>query len=190
MEIPANPKAVSCGPLVVKICMFTLITAAIVITIFAHARNQTDSVNSDHTTALLKMPYGTSRRSTPSIYEQDLLDSDSVQVSLADPLAVQAGEAIRNSFNAQRATTCPSINLYNTRGDIQYVKKLEESNGTVMYTLEIVFDEDVVFARVALLPKNLGSKFELIISTPGPCESGVQEQLAVSVRGTRARSLI
>lgn len=187
MQIPENSKVTSCVPLVVKICMLTFFIATIAITVFAYARNKTDGIDSNHTTALLEMPYDTSRRSTPSIYEQDLLDPDSIPVSLADPLAVQAGEAIRNAFNAQRSITCPSMNLYNSRGDIQYVKKIEESNGTVMFTLEIVFDEDVVFARVALLPNNLGSTFQLIISTPGPCESGVQEQLAVSARGTQTK---
>ncbi len=43
----------------------------------------------------------------------------------------------------------PIIVPYNTRGSIHYAKKAEETNGTTLYTLEIIFGGDVVFAQVS-----------------------------------------
>ena len=105
-------------------------------------------------------------------------------VSAADPLVLQAGEAVRQAFNAQRKTECTSLDPYNTSGAIQYAKRSKDSNETVFYTLEIVLGGDAVFARVAMHPRSPGSKFQLISSFPGPCEYGVQDQLAVSAHGT------
>ena len=167
----------------------TLISAAIaIITVIAFARNKPADLETDlPVPALLGKPYNqSSRRTSKSLSEQDSLDLASVLISVADPLVIQAGEAVRNAFNAQRKATCSSIGLHNTRGAIQYAKKAVQSNGTVLYTMEIVFGDDAIFARVALLPNKVGAKFQLILSIPqaGPCESGVQEQLALSALGT------
>jgi hypothetical protein len=196
-----SEKSKSCAVDFVRIGVLTLLFSLLIITIVAKCVRENDDPNSSirelvdgktsNKSETLR-EYVNSRRSVPSLNEQDLLDADSAQVSLADPLAVQAGEAIRSAFNAHRAAVCPSMDLYNTRGDIQYAKKQVESNGTVMYSLEIDFESNrsnVVFARVALLPVSLDLKFQLIFSAPGPCDSGIQEQLAVSARGTRTKAL-
>jgi hypothetical protein len=176
----------SCAPMFHRIGL-TLISAAIaIITVIALARNKSTDLETDlPVPALLGSPYNqSSRRTSKSLSEQDSLDLASVLISVADPLVIQAGEAVRNAFNAQRKATCSSIGLYNTRGAIQYAKKAVQSNGTVLYTMEIVLGDDAIFARVALLPNKVGAKFQLILSIPGPCESGVQEQLALSALGT------
>ena len=160
---------------------FTLISAVITITLVSIARDRTINFNDGLSTAVI--PGGSFDSSRRSIYEPDLLDNTSILVSSADPLVLQAGEVIRNAFNSQRTAACASINLYNARGTVQYAKRAE-MNGTVYYTLEVAFGGEVVFSRVKLLPKSLSAKFQLIFSIPGPCESGVQEQLAVSAFGT------
>ncbi len=166
---------------------FTLISAAIAITVIAFARNKTPDLKTDLSIAALPGGlYNTSiaRRASASLYEQDTLDRESVLISVADPLVIRAGEYIRNAFNAQRKKTCKSMKLYNSRGVIQYAKKAVETDGTVLYTLEIVFDNAAVFARVALLPNNADAKFNLVLSIPSPCDGEIQEQLAVSSLGT------
>jgi hypothetical protein len=172
---------------------FTLISAVIAITVIAFAKPKTNELETDTTIAALAGgPFNeTSRRSTTSSNEQDSLDLDSVLISVADPLVIQAGEAIRNAFNSQRKTKCTSMKRYNSRGAIQYAKKLVQSNGTVLYTMEIVLGNDAIFARVALLPNQavISSKFHLILSIPGPCEGEVREQLAISALGTQTPAL-
>jgi hypothetical protein len=165
---------------------FALISALITITVIAFAKSKaTDLKTGMSIAALSGWPQNTtSRQSTPSRYGQDSLDLESVIISVADPLVVQTGETIRNTFNAQRKAACPSLELYSTRGAIQYAKKAVQSNGTILYTMEIVFGDEAIFARVALLPDNNGAKFQMILSVPGPCEGGVQEQLAISALGT------
>ncbi len=150
----------------------------------AFARNNAHDHTDLSTTDRLGGPYNASRRSIPSLYEQDSVDLNSVLISVAEPLVIQAAEAVRNAFNTQRKTACASLGYFNARGDIQYAKKADESNGTTLYTLEIVFGDSAVFAQVVLLPSNLNAKFQLISSIPGPCEDGVREQLAVSALGT------
>jgi hypothetical protein len=162
---------------------FTLISTAIAVTMIAFARNKTHDLHTDLFTTDSLGPYNTSRRAVASLYEQDSVDRDSVFVSVADPLVIQAAEAVRNAFNAQRTASCASLGYFNARGATQYAKKAYESNGTTLYTLEIVFGDSAVFARVALQPKSSGTRFQLIFSIPGPCEDGVREQLAVSALG-------
>jgi hypothetical protein len=161
---------------------FTLISAAIAITVIAFARNKTGDFNAAQVSKV-DIPGRSSRRSTQSLIGNDSRDRNSVLISAADPLVLQAGEAIRLAFNAQRATACPSISPYSTRGAIQYAKKAAETNGTFLYTLEIVFGGEAVYARVMMIPKNPSAKFRLVFSIPGPCEVGVEEQLAVSANG-------
>ena len=120
----------------------------------------------------------------PNLFDQDSLDLRSVPVSVADPLIVQAGGAIRTAFNIERNKTCPSKKIYKVQGAIQYARKAVASNGTFLYTLEVSFNDEVVFARVAMSPKKVGTRFQLIFSIPGPCEDRPQDQLAVSSLGT------
>ena len=75
------------------------------------------------------------------------------------------------------------MNLCSTIGAVQYAKKAVALNGTVLYTLEIVFETNAVLGRVALLPNKFGPKFQVIFSIPDPCEGEIQEQLAVSALG-------
>ncbi len=113
----------------------------------------------------------------------DSLDVRTVSVSISDPLIVQAEAAIRNAFRIERNKSCASKNLY-VQGGIQYARKAAALNGTVLYTLEVSYDDEVVFARVSMLSNAVGTRFQLIYSIPGPCEGGPQEQLAVSALGT------
>jgi hypothetical protein len=160
-----TPKStVSCAPMVARVGFASLISAAIAITIIAFAKSRTAVLKSEQSAESLP---ASSRRSISSQYEQDSLDLNSVLVSAADPLVVQAGEAIRNAFNAQRTAVCASMKLYSAGGAIQYAKKAVALNGTVLYTLEIVFGTNAVLARVALQPKNVGAKFQVIFSIPG-----------------------
>ena len=100
-------------------------------------------------------------------------------------MVVQAAEAIRTAFNIERNTTCASKNLYGVQGGIQYARKAVALNGTVMYTMEVNFDDEVVLARVAMLPNTVGKRFQLIFSAPGPCDDGPQDQLAVFLSAGR-----
>jgi hypothetical protein len=110
---------------------FTLISVTItIITVIALSKNKTNDAETD---LCLDAPCNaSSRRSSTSLDEQDSLDLDSVLISAADPLVIQAGEAIRNEINAQRKVVCASMDLYKTRGAIQYAKKAVQSNGTVL----------------------------------------------------------
>ena len=185
------PQVLAVLPLMINRIGFTLISAAIAVTMIAFARNTTHDLHTDLSNVdLLSGPYNASRRLIPSLYEQDSVDRNSVLVSVADPLVIQAAEAIRNAFNSQRTMSCASLGYYNVRGVIQYAKKTDASNGTTLYTLEVVFGDSPVFARVAMQPASLNAKFQLIFSIPGPCEGGVREQLAVSAQGAQMCALL
>jgi hypothetical protein len=107
-------------------------------------------------------------------------------------LVLRAGETVRNTFNTQRRADCPSIGAYNKSGAVQYAKKAVETNGTVLYTLEIVLGSTAVYARVALQPstKNATACFQLLVSTPGPCDNKASDQLAVSALGACAHVIL
>jgi hypothetical protein len=167
-----------------RIGVLTMLCTTVAVTLMAYARSNSDA----HTHQALATPREIpkdARRFTSRFSEGDLLDQLSVPVSVADPLVLRAGEAVRNAFNAQRRAACPSIGTYNKLGAIQYAKKAVETNGTAMYTLEIVFGSSAVYSRVALQPttKNAAAYFQLILSTPGPCEVDAPDQLAVSALG-------
>ena len=174
-----------------RIGVLTLLCTAVAVTLMAYARSKSDAQAQQIFPIPREIP-NNSRRSTSSLSESDLLDQLSVAVSVADPLVLRAGEAVRNAFNIQRRTDCPSIGTYNKSGAVQYAKKAVETNGTVLYTLEVVFGSTAVYARVALQPstKNTAAYFQLLVSIPAPCEDKAPDQLAVSALGACAHAMM
>jgi hypothetical protein len=175
-----EPKAV-CSPKLVRVGISVVLIAGLAVTSIAYARRH----DADIAQHLLMGTFdgGAPRRSKPNLLGLDSLDLRGVSVSISDPLVVQAEKAIRNAFNMDRNNSCASKNLSDVQGEIQYARKAMALNGTVMFTLEVNFDDEVVFARVAMLPDKVDTQFQLIFSIPGPCDGGLQDQLAVSALG-------
>jgi hypothetical protein len=167
-----------CSPQFVRAGVSIVLIAALAITGIAYARSPDDDGVNHQSKGTFDG--SASRRSMPNLFDEDSLDL----MSVSDPLIVQAEEAIRTAFNIERNKTCASKNHYGVPGAIQYARKEVALNGTVMYTLEVNFDDDVVLARVAMLPNTVGKQFQLNFSIPGPCDDGPQDQLAVSALGT------
>ncbi len=170
-----------CSPKFVRAGISIVLVAALAITGFAYTRRH-DADLKQHL-LIHTLNGGATRRSIPNLFDQDALDLRSISVSISDPLIVQAETAIRTAFNTERNKSCVSKNRYDVHGTIQYARKATALNGTVLYTLEINFDDEVVFARVAMLPNTGFNQFQLIFSIPGPCEGGPLDQLAVSALG-------
>ena len=118
-----------------------------------------------------------------------------------DPLVERAAEAVRINFNSERLAKCPALKAYDTPGKIEYAKRGMAADGSGQYKLEVVFGNDVVYARIAHLPErkqtidptvqsalddpdNLAGQFSLVSSVPHPCDDAVPEQLAVSAAGS------
>ncbi len=169
-----------CSPKFVRVGISIVLIAALAITGISYTRRH-DADAKEHLSVAIDG--GASRRSMPDLLGPDSLDLISVSVSISDPLVVQAKKAIRTAFNLERNKSCALKNLSDVQGEIQYARKAMALNGTVMYTLEVNFDDGVVFARVAMLPTKVGSQFQLIFSIPGPCDGGPLDQLAVSALG-------
>jgi hypothetical protein len=170
-----------CSPQLVRVGISVVLIAALAITGISYKRRHDADSSPHQITGTFNA--GAARRSMPNLLDQDSVDVRSVSVSISDPLIVQAEGAIRTAFNIERNKTCASKNMY-VQGAIQYARKELALNGTVLYTLEVNYDDEVVFARVAMLPNPVGARFQLIFSIPAPCEGGPQDQLAVSALGT------
>jgi hypothetical protein len=158
------------SPKFVRVGISTCLIAALAITGIAYSRRHP----SDSSGA---------KRSMLNLVGQDPQDLRSVQVAISDPLILEAAEEIRAAFNVERNKSCSSKSLYEVQGEIQYARKKVASNGTVVYSLEVEFDDEVVFAHVAKLTSNVGIRFQVTFSTPSPCDDGIQNQLAVSALG-------
>jgi hypothetical protein len=108
-------------------------------------------------------------------------------VAIDDPMAMQAVEALRESFNIQRRVSCSSTAQYDKPGVIQFAKRSITRNGSASFTVEVVFGNDSVFARISTCAERTdldgGQKFQVVASVPGPCEIEPQQQLAISSRG-------
>ena len=101
-----------------------------------------------------------------------------------DLRATEAAETVRAVFNLERARQCASQPTYDQPGTIKYLIKSAVFHGNVTYAMEIRFGSETVFARVAVSEDPSGIVgFHLLSSTPGPCSSGVEDQLAVSFLG-------
>ena len=108
--------------------------------------------------------------------------------SAEDYVALQAAEMVRSTFNRHRLADCSSLPAYNQPGAIQYTIKWTDSKGRVIYSMEILFGEEVVFAQVVLLSNNSG--VQLLSSTPEPCITGIEDQLAITFQGADAHNFI
>jgi hypothetical protein len=108
-------------------------------------------------------------------------------VAVDDPMTMQAVEALRDSFNIQRRVSCSCAAQYDKPGVIQFAKRSITRNGSVIFTFEVVFGNDSVFARISTRSERTdldgGQKFQVVSSVPGPCEIEPQQQLAISSRG-------
>ncbi len=176
----------SCSPKLARVGIATLLTAALAITGIAYTRRHDADFKPSLTGTFDGGPYaaqGKSRRSMPNTLDQTSLDLRSISVPISDPLTVEAGRAILSAVNIERNRTCASKGLHDGEVAIQYARKAMGVNGTATYTLEVDFGNDVVFARVAMLPSKVGTQFRVIFTIPGPCEDGVQNLLAVSALG-------
>ena len=171
-----------CSPKYARVGISSALIAALAITGIAYTRRH--DANSKSHLLIDTFNGGAARRSIPNLFNQDALDLRSVSVSISDPLIVEAEAAIRAAFNIGRNKSCASKNRYDVQGEIQYARKAMALNGSVLFTLEVNFDDEVVFARVAMLPSTVDTQFRLIFSIPGPCDDGPLEQLAVSALGT------
>jgi hypothetical protein len=179
--MPIDEHKAQCSPKFARVGIAVVFIAALAIASIVYAKRQ-DAEESPHL-LIRTFDGGAARRSIPYLLDQDSLDLRSIAVSISDPLVVQAEKAIRAAFNLERNRSCTSKNLSYVQGEILYARKAMALNGTVLYTLEVQFDDEAVFARVALLPNTVDAQFQLIFSIPGPCEGELQDQLAVSALG-------
>jgi hypothetical protein len=152
--------------------------------------------------ALATSTFGNKNHYIPTATDNDPLEN----VPVDDPNVARAVEALRLSFNADRLAKCPATRAYDEPGRVVYAKRGLAADGKSQYRLEVVFGNDVVFARIVHLakseqmvdpasqqelsdPSNLNGRFALLTSTPGACDSAVAEQLAVSAEGVPASAL-
>jgi hypothetical protein len=114
-------------------------------------------------------------------------DSGAVELALDDPSVIEASEILHHFINAYRSENCSSVNQYGRPGTVKYAKRAVLDQFAVHYSIEVAFANESIFSRFRLLPyneSNLGERrLELISSTPAPCATRIQEQLAVSALG-------
>jgi hypothetical protein len=177
--MPIHEQKALCSPMFVRVGISVIFIAALAITGIAYTRR-----NDENTNHLLMGTFGggAARRSMPMLLDQHSLNL--MSVSISDPSIMQAEKAIRTAFNIERNKSCASKNMSDVQGEILYARKEMALNGTVLYTLEVNFNDEVVFARVAMQPGTVDTHFQLISSIPGPCDDELLDQLAVSELGT------
>ncbi len=114
-------------------------------------------------------------------------DSGAMELALNDPSVIEASEMLRQFINTYRSENCSSLNQYSQPGSIKYAKRAVLDQYAVVYSIEVAFGDEAIFSRFRLLPSNetdLGQRrLELLSSTPAPCSTRIQEQLAVSALG-------
>ena len=98
-----------------------------------------------------------------------------------DQRVTKAEEAVRSAFNVERTASCKKLPVYRQPGTIQYLIRSTEPNGSTTYLMEILFGNETVFARVMVSANK--TAFKVLSSTPGPCSTGIEDQLAVSLLG-------
>ena len=98
-----------------------------------------------------------------------------------DQRVTKAEEAVRSTFNTERSASCKKLPVYRQPGTIQYLIRSTEPDGSATYLMEILFGNEAVFARVMVSANN--TAFKVLSSTPGPCSTGIEDQLAVSLLG-------
>ena len=98
-----------------------------------------------------------------------------------DQRVTKAEEAVRSAFNIERTASCKKLPVYRQPGTIQYLIRSTEPNGSTTYLMEILFGNETVFARVMVSANK--TAFKVLSSTPGPCSTGIEDQLAVSLLG-------
>jgi hypothetical protein len=114
-------------------------------------------------------------------------DSSAVELALDDPSVLEASEILRHYINAYRSDNCSSLNQYSQPGIVKYAKRAVLDQYAVLYSIEVAFGGEAIFSRFRLLPydsTNLSERrLEFLSSTPTPCSTRIQEQLAVSTLG-------
>eukprot|EP00291_Cryptomonas_curvata_P024712 CAMPEP_0172165092 /NCGR_PEP_ID=MMETSP1050-20130122/8221_1 /TAXON_ID=233186 /ORGANISM="Cryptomonas curvata, Strain CCAP979/52" /LENGTH=300 /DNA_ID=CAMNT_0012835527 /DNA_START=202 /DNA_END=1100 /DNA_ORIENTATION=+ len=111
-------------------------------------------------------------------------DSSAVELALDDPSVIEASEILRHYINNYRSENCSSLNQYSQPGIIKYAKRAVLDQYAVLYSIEVAFGDEAIFSRFRLLPYNAFNlserRLEFLSSTPAPCSTRIQEQLAVS----------
>ena len=118
-------------------------------------------------------------------------------VPVDDPRVVRASRALAQYINSARASTCPAKPAVadDATKTIVYAKRGMVDDGRSQYKMEVLFGSEVVYARIAHLPRdeqlvdpsskggdpdNYDGRFAVMDITPNPCGDAVAEQLAVS----------
>jgi hypothetical protein len=176
--------------------LFLLFSAAF-ITFFANFKHhiQIEGVNSEATpsTRSEKNVAASDRKSSPPQGVQRIIKA---KINVSSLLIANAAKFVRLSYNELRKSKCSKARVISNIKKIQSVQESFGSNGTRQYTMEIVFDTDVVLATIEHVPNRSDAEstqnqtFFLISSAPGPCDFGVQERLAVSSAGYLLYSVV
>jgi cathepsin B len=124
-------------------------------------------------------------------------------VPIDRPAVVLAGKAVGAYIDVERRAKCPVLPPVDRHAvEIAYAKHGIAEDGKGQYKMELLFGEEVFHARVAHLPKseqlvdpsevaegdpsNLEGRYVVAHLTPGPCETAIGAQLAVSATGVAA----
>jgi len=143
--------------------------------------------------------YGNKNDYVPTDSDTDALDI----VPVDDPRVIQASSALAQYINSNRASDCPTKTAVadDATKTIVYAKRGMGDGGRGQYRLEVLFGNEVVFARIAHLtkddqlvdpsnkqddPNNYDGRYAVVTVTPDPCGDAVADQLAVSATGVTA----
>ena len=99
---------------------------------------------------------------------------------------IHAETRLRTFINYQRRSNCSLHSAYSNPGVVRYIKKIAVDNASEEFALEVVYGADVIHARINFFSsKNrAGNADSQVITTiPGPCDTSVQDQLALSASG-------
>jgi hypothetical protein len=105
-----------------------------------------------------------------------------VMMPVKNPAVIEAEIFLRKSINVKRQSTCASFKSYNSPGYVQFAKMSTGKRGAVKYSLEVVYGNETVFARIAS-KEAAKNKFELVSCIPSPCDGGLEGRPAVSFAG-------
>jgi hypothetical protein len=109
-------------------------------------------------------------------------------ILVGDPEVIEVEKYLRQSFNEIRRLNCSSFQNYDGQGSVQFVKRSAGKGGATQYDLEVVFGKETVFARISKGKSAAKKSFQLDSSVPGPCDDGVDTQLAISLAGETSYS--
>ncbi len=164
LTTPANIIRASC------LCCLVTVLATILLVVFIAIRYEKADTVDKIADLFVKLP-----------------DSGVMELALDDASVIDAMEILRQYINAYRNDNCSFLTQYDRSGIIKYAKRDALDEYSISYSIEVTFGDEAVFSRFRLLPYNetyVGERrLELLSSTPAPCNSSMQDQLAVSASG-------